>query len=110
MSDTRTVFQPIHPDMLPKLLPEYVEFHNANTAFQPAVHEVPWDPAVRKKPPVQGGSEPLKVGSVRDVQLSKCAVRVFTPEGTAPANGWPVFIFYHGGERVTVYLAAIWRL
>ena len=99
MSDTRTVYQPIHPEMLPRLLPEYVDYHNANTAFTRGIHEIPWDPAVRKNPPVQGGSVPLKVGSVKDFSLSKCMVRVFTPEGTAPVNGWPVFIFYHGGER-----------
>ncbi|THH01789.1 hypothetical protein EW026_g949 [Hermanssonia centrifuga] len=97
MASSRQIYQPIHPDFLVKLLPEYVEFHNANTAFFPAVHQVPWDPAVRKGAPVMGGSEPLKVGNVKDVPLSKCTMRIFTPEGTAPAEGWPVFLFFHGG-------------
>lgn len=97
-STARQVFQPIHPEMVPKLLPEYVEFHNANTAFVPPVQTLPWDPAVRKNPPVAGGSTPLKVGSVRDVPLSNCKVRVFTPEGEVPEGGWPVFIFFHGGK------------
>lgn len=94
---TKTVYQPIHPDILPKLLPEYVDFHNANTAFAPAIHEIPWDPACRKNPPVVGGSEPLPVGSVKDLPLSHCKMRVFTPEGQPPADGWPVFLFLHGG-------------
>ena len=98
MGDARTVYQPIHPEMLPKLLPEYVDFHNANTAFARGIHELPWDPAIRKLPPVQGGSEPLKVGYLKDIPLSKCTMRVFTPEGVAPAQGWPVFIFFHGGK------------
>lgn len=100
-AETRQVFQPIHPDILPKLLPEYVEFHNANTAFVPAVHTVPWDPAVRQGPPVIGGSTPLPVGSVKDIPLSHCTMRVFTPEGPAPSEGWPVFLFFHGGQGRT---------
>lgn len=96
--ETRKIYQPIHPDILPKLLPEYVEFHNANTAFAPAIHEVPWDPSVRKNPPVQGGSIPLQVGSIKDLSLSHCMMRIFTPEGEAPAEGWPILLFFHGGE------------
>ncbi|KAJ3551599.1 hypothetical protein NM688_g4613 [Phlebia brevispora] len=96
MAETK-IYQPIHPDFLPKLLPEYVEFHNANTAFVPAIQDIPWDPNCRKFAPVKGGSEPLKVGAVRDIPLSKCTMRTFTPEGTAPVDGWPAFIFFHGG-------------
>ncbi|OBZ78666.1 hypothetical protein A0H81_01069 [Grifola frondosa] len=93
----RKVHQPIHPDVLPKLLPEYVAHHNEHSVHTPPVHELPWDPAIRKNPPVQGGSEPLKVGDVKDIPLSKCTMRVFTPESAAPAEGWPVFVFFHGG-------------
>ena len=99
MGDARTVYQPIHPEMLPKLDAEYAAFHNANTQYAPWMQDLPWDPAIRKNPPVAGGSEPLKVGSVRDIAMSKCTVRVFTPEGAAPSSGWPVFIFFHGGEQ-----------
>ena len=102
MGDVRTVYQPIHPEMLPKLDAEYVAFNNANTQYAPWMQDLPWDPAIRKNPPVAGGSEPLKVGSVRDIPMSKCTVRVFTPEGAKPSTGWPVFIFFHGGE-CTVY-------
>jgi len=101
MADTTTgirkVLQPIHPEFVPKLLPEYVAHHNATTAFVPPIYTVPWDPAVRTKPAVAGGSEPLKVGDVKDISLSHCAMRVFTPEGLKPPDGWPVFIFFHGG-------------
>ena len=96
--ETRTIYQPIHPEILPKLIPEYVAFHNANTAFAPAIHEIPWDPIVRQGPPVQGGSAPLQVGSVKDLSLTHCKMRVFTPEGTPPAEGWPIFLFFHGGR------------
>ncbi|KAH9858146.1 alpha/beta hydrolase fold-domain-containing protein [Lenzites betulinus] len=91
------IHQPIHPDIAGKLLDEYATFHNTHLAHAVPVHELPWDPAIRNTPAVLGGSVPLKVGAVKDLPLSKCSVRVFTPEGQAPAGGWPVFIFYHGG-------------
>ncbi|KAH9950382.1 alpha/beta hydrolase fold-domain-containing protein [Amylocystis lapponica] len=91
------IWQPIPPALLPRLLPEYAAFHIANTQHKPNGHQVPWDPAVRLGPPVEGGSEPLKCASVKDFPLSKCNVRVYTPDGTPPEAGWPVFIFYHGG-------------
>ncbi|KAI0825072.1 alpha/beta hydrolase fold-domain-containing protein [Trametes gibbosa] len=92
-----TIHQPIHPDIAAKLLDEYVAFHNTHLAYAVPVHELPWDSSIRDTPAVLGGSEPLKVGTVKDLPLSKCSVRVFTPEGDAPVDGWPVFIFYHGG-------------
>lgn len=93
----RQVHQPIHPDIADKLDPEYAAIHNATAAYAVPLHLLPWDPAVRQGPPVAGASEPLKVGDVRDISLSKFAVRVFTPEGTAPDAGWPVMIYFHGG-------------
>lgn len=40
---------------------------------------------------------PPEVGKIEDIQLAGFDVRVFTPEGTAPEGGWPVFIYLHGG-------------
>jgi hypothetical protein len=34
---------------------------------------------------------------VEDFNLSRCCVRVFTPEESRPEPGWPVLIFFHGG-------------
>ncbi|PCH33683.1 lipase/ esterase [Wolfiporia cocos MD-104 SS10] len=96
-SQERVVHQPIHPDVLGRLDPEYVAFHNANTAYAVPVQLLPWNPAVRQGPPVPGGAEPLKVGAIKDISLSKCAARVYTPEGTAPDAGWPVLLSFHGG-------------
>ncbi|CCL99045.1 uncharacterized protein FIBRA_01054 [Fibroporia radiculosa] len=94
----RPIHQPIHPDIRDRLDPEYAAYHTANNLHVIPLHLLPWDPAVRLNPPVAGGSEPLKVGDVQDLSLSKCAVRVFTPEGSAPQDGWPVYLFFHGGE------------
>ncbi|KAL4243659.1 AB hydrolase superfamily protein [Abortiporus biennis] len=93
----RKEWQPIHPEFLPKLLPEYIAHHNNTTLWTPGIHEIPWHPSIRNRPAVAGGSPPLQVGSIRDIQLKNCMIRVFTPEGTAPSEGWPVFIFFHGG-------------
>lgn len=96
----RQVHQPIHPDVLKRLDPEFAAFHNANALHQVPLHLLPWDPAVRKGNPVNGASEPLKVGSIQDIPLSKFSVRVFTPEGSAPEAGWPVLIYFHGGKHL----------
>ena len=105
-TEDKKVLQPIHPDFISKLLPEYIAHHNATTAFVPPIYSIPWDPAIRKRPAVAGTSEPLTVGSIRDVQLANCTVRVFTPEGTAPEGGWPVFIFFHGGNHICLVLVS----
>lgn len=41
---------------------------------------------------------PPEVGKIEDIQLAGFDVRVFTPEGAAPEEGWPVFIYLHGGQ------------
>ena len=90
--------QAIDPTILPRLDPEYVEFHNEHVAHVVPPHTLPWDPAIRKGVTVPGSSEVLKVGSVQDYELSHCKVRVFTPEGTPPPDGWPAYVWYHGGK------------
>ncbi|KIM36277.1 hypothetical protein M413DRAFT_449327 [Hebeloma cylindrosporum] len=89
--------QPIHPSVLPKLDPEYIAFHNEYVANVVPLHTLPWDPAIRNTPAVPGTSEPLKVGKTQDFDLSKAKIRTFTPEGPSPQDGWPGFIFFHGG-------------
>lgn len=98
MSETqRTVHQPIHPDIAGRLDPEYAKFHNANSAYLVPLHLQSWDPAVRQKPAILGGSDPLEVGDVNDLSLGKYAIRVFTPETSAPVPGWPVLLYFRGG-------------
>lgn len=95
---TETVWQPIDPEFEHKLDAEYVWFHKMNLLYRPRADQIPWSPATRDTPAVIGTSDPLPVGSIVDYDLSKCKIRVFTPEGEPPADGWPVFIFFHGGE------------
>ncbi|KDQ63587.1 hypothetical protein JAAARDRAFT_203007 [Jaapia argillacea MUCL 33604] len=91
------VFQPLHPDVVDRLDPEYVAFHKANLLHVTPTHQRTWDPSIRNTPTVPGSSPPLKVGSVKDIDLKHCKARVFTPEGNAPEGGWPVMIYFHGG-------------
>ena len=90
--------QPLHPDFIDKLDPEYVEFHNNHLAQIAQGHLIPWDSVSRNfAGPIPGCSPPLDVGTTKDLSLSNCKVRVFTPKGSSPSDGWPVFVFYHGG-------------
>lgn len=98
MSETRVPKQPLHPSVVPRLDPQYAEFHNAELQYITPPHTLPWDPAIRNAPAVPGGSTPLKVGQTKDFDLTHTKFRSFTPEGEKPAAGWPVFIFFHGGR------------
>lgn len=91
------IFSPLAPSVIPRLDPQFIEFWNEALADKPGLHEIPWTPALRLQPPQPGGSKPLEVGAVRDIELSKFKIRVFTPEGPSPENGWPVILYFHGG-------------
>ncbi|MGI8746858.1 MAG: alpha/beta hydrolase fold domain-containing protein, partial [Deinococcus sp.] len=47
---------------------------------------------------------PLSIGGTRDLTLpgpaSDLPARLYTPAGEAPASGWPLTVFYHGGGFV----------
>jgi hypothetical protein len=99
-----TAYQPIHPDVRPLLDPEYAAFHDKYLQYVRPSETFDWDPAVRSKPSITpGGSDPVPVGCIRDVQLEHCEIRVFTPKGSAPRDGWPVCIWFHGGEYPIFY-------
>lgn len=91
---------PTHPEFLQRLLPEYAAFYFAQRSKEPSgppIYEYAWDPEFRKHPLIGLSMEPLEVGSVQDYELSKFKVVVYTPEGAAPAGGWPVVLWFPGG-------------
>jgi hypothetical protein len=88
---------PLHPSIIPRLDPEYIRFHNDTLQYLTPAHTLPWDPSIRNTPTVLGGTEPLKVGRAQDFELTHARFRSFTPEGTPPVEGWPTFIYFHGG-------------
>ncbi|KAF8133996.1 alpha/beta hydrolase fold-domain-containing protein [Boletus edulis] len=89
--------QPIHPDVLDRLHPEYVPFHNKHIAPVVPPHTIEWHPDIRKLPVVPGSSPVVQVGAIRDIALQNCKIRVYIPEGDPPPLGWPVFLYIHGG-------------
>jgi hypothetical protein len=89
--------QPLHPSVIPRLDPEYVEFHTKHILNLVAPHTLPWSPEIRNGPAVPGASAPLSVAKTQDYDLPNTKFRAFTPEGEPPAGGWPLFIFFHGG-------------
>jgi carboxylesterase type B len=96
-----TIYQPINPEILPRLDPEYVAFHNSHLRYIIPQDSQPWDASIRgnyKENPFSGTSvRGVKVGNVHDIILKHAQLRVFTPEGESPISGWPVFIWFHGG-------------
>jgi acetyl esterase/lipase len=97
----------IHPSVIDKLDPQYVAFHNAYIKDHVVPAEtLPWDPKIREGPTVPGSSEPLEVSSTKDYNISKARLRVFTPKGERPVGGWPVFIWFHGGQSAPVISCA----
>lgn len=98
MSEEKMPTQPLHPSVVSKLDPEYVEFHNTYLQYLPIYHTLPWNPEFRNGVTVPGTTPPLAVGKEQSYGLSHTNFRSFTPPGEAPAKGWPLFIFFHGGK------------
>ncbi|KAF8990855.1 alpha/beta hydrolase fold-domain-containing protein [Cyathus striatus] len=93
---TKSPQQPIHPSVLTKLDPGYVEFHNTHILYMVPPDTLPWDPKFRKVQ-IPGASPPLEVGTTKDYNLPNAQFRASTPKGNPPVGGWPVVIYFHGG-------------
>ncbi|KAL4962869.1 alpha/beta hydrolase [Aspergillus stella-maris] len=93
------IHQPIHPSIHPLLDPEYVSFHNTHFQYIIPDDQKPWDGSARTSTqPWPRTSSPLTpVSSIRDIELPNFPVRVFTPNHPRPKDGYPVFIWFHGG-------------
>jgi hypothetical protein len=91
---SRPVHQPLHPDVIDALDPQYVEYHQQVVQYVPAAHERgPFHPSHRSGPPLPGGSAIRPVGQVQDYELSKFKVRVFTPAIERPVGGYPALLW-----------------
>ncbi|CAH0025820.1 unnamed protein product [Clonostachys rhizophaga] len=95
----RPVHQPIHPDVRPLLDPEYVAFHDKYFQYLLPDDRKTWDGSARvpSKTLPRTESVPVDVANVRDISLENFKLRVFTPSAGRPAQGWPVFLWFHGG-------------
>lgn len=106
--------QPLHPSIISKLDPAYVEFHQRYIQQIPPYNELQWDPAFRQleSPWAPYASEPLDVGKINEFELRvgkkgesnseidvdiKIKMRAYTPHGEPPVAGWPGLVYFHGG-------------
>jgi triacylglycerol lipase len=98
---------PLHPSIEHKLDPVYKEFYNKHLVNQQQVHLQPVAASRTSGVLIPGAGPKLPVGKVEDIAIKRretegpdVVVRVFTPEGEKPANGWPLMVYYHGGGWV----------
>lgn len=95
----RRIWQPLHPTVRTLLDPEYVQFHDKYAQYVEPEQVKGWNPGLRSRftwP--YAGSPVLNVGEVKDIRpCPNFTIRVFTPKGDPPTNGWPVVLWMHGG-------------
>ncbi|KAK9897563.1 putative lipase [Cystobasidium minutum MCA 4210] len=98
---------PLHESVVDKLDPEYVAFYNEHIINQQQVHYQPVAASRTSGVLIPGAGEPSKVGAVKDFEIQRkysqgpnVAVRTFTPDSPAPASGYPLLIWLHGGGWV----------
>ena len=108
MPDRPVPTSPLHPSVIPLLDPEYVALHNAALQYAPILHTSILRPG-RRDENLTGRSilrfscEAHQVGEEHDFDLVHAKIHTFTPEGVAPSEGWPIFIFFHGGTTCTYF-------
>lgn len=101
--------QPLHPSIITKLDPAYVEFYQRHIQQTPPFNELQWNPVFRQieSPWVPYASKPLDVGKINEFELRvgesnsdvdiKIKMRAYTPHGEPPVAGWPGLVYFHGG-------------
>lgn len=98
---------PLHESVRDRLHPEYVAFYNQYIINQQQVHLQPVAASRTSGILIPGGGPVLEVGKTEDINIKRretegpdVPVRVFTPKGEKPEDGWPVFLYFHGGGWV----------
>ncbi|KAF7719055.1 Alpha/beta hydrolase fold-3 domain-containing protein [Penicillium ucsense] len=98
---------PLHDSVKHLLDPEYVDFYNQHLIDRQQVHLQPVAASRTSGVLIPGAGPMLQVGKTHDLLVPRQAsqgpavpIRVFTPPGQAPANGWPVMLYFHGGGWV----------
>lgn len=98
---------PLHESVKDLLDPEYVAFYNEHVINNQQVHLQPVEASRTSGVLIPGAGPMLPVGKIQDINVVRRAtegppvpIRVFTPNGDAPPNGWPVMLYFHGGGWV----------
>ncbi|KAG2733871.1 hypothetical protein G9P44_003396 [Scheffersomyces stipitis] len=101
----------LNEDIKDKFDEEYVSFFDKNMKEASNflyTHRVPLA-VIRKGGNIMPGQSPLsKMAKTFDISIARkhtegsmpVPARVFVPEGDRPAEGWPLFIWFHGGGWV----------
>ncbi len=95
--NSKTVFQPLDPQVRHVLDSEYVALHDSYLQYIQPDDALPWDSVQARSRRLIGGSEPVPVAQTRDIQLNNFSMRVFWPRGDRPTQGLPVLLWFHGG-------------
>ncbi|RAL07003.1 alpha/beta hydrolase [Aspergillus homomorphus CBS 101889] len=98
---------PLHPSVVDKLDPEYVDFYNTHLIGKQQVHLQPVEASRTSGVLIPGGGPLLPVGKTVNFRIGRrvsegpeIPLRAFIPEGPKPANGWPLMLYFHGGGWV----------
>ncbi|RDW93153.1 uncharacterized protein DSM5745_00475 [Aspergillus mulundensis] len=98
---------PLHPSVQDLLDPEYVAFYNSHVIDKQQVHLQPVEASRTSGILIPGGGPLVDVGKTVDITIKRRStegpeilLRAFTPSGEAPAGGWPVMLYFHGGGWV----------
>ncbi|CAG8978432.1 hypothetical protein HYALB_00012599 [Hymenoscyphus albidus] len=98
---------PLHPSIKDKHDPVYATFYNKHILNTQPVHLQPVSASRASGVLIPGGGKLLEVGNKEDILIGRESsegpdvdCRVFTPEGVAPHEGWPLMIYFHGGGWV----------
>lgn len=102
----------LHESVKSRLDPEYVGFFNEHMTEASKLlytHRVPLNETRAGGNVMPGQAELCPLSKTFDVKIPRkhtdasapeIPARVFVPVGTPPANGWPLFIWFHGGGWV----------
>ncbi|KAJ5761249.1 hypothetical protein N7520_008405 [Penicillium odoratum] len=98
---------PLHESVKDLLDPEYTTFYNKYVINNQQVHLQPVAASRTSGVLIPGAGPMLEVGKTHDLTIARretegppVEVRCFTPKGEAPAGGWPVMLYFHGGGWV----------
>lgn len=86
---------------------EYQAFYEEHVFDKQQVHYQPIEVSRSSGILIPGAGPLIPVGKTQDFAIQRkesqgpdVKVRCFTPEGEAPAGGWPALVYFHGGGWV----------
>ncbi|KAI1653100.1 alpha/beta hydrolase fold-domain-containing protein [Daldinia decipiens] len=98
---------PLHSSIVHRINPQYEAFYNKHIIKNQQVHLQPIEASRASGTLIPGAGPPVPVAQTKDYSISRqettgpdVSIRAFTPNGSKPAEGWPVCIYFHGGGWV----------